>query len=68
MKKLAGLALLAEASQPVLADQGVEGMSTTTATFLLRGARDMSLRTAGAKGTMSIRVRSAYGAVGGEAV
>lgn len=48
VEEFAGLALFAEAPQPMLTDEGVEWMSTAAATVLLRGVGDMSFRAAGA--------------------
>lgn len=66
VQELAGLALLAQAAQPVLADQRVERMTTA---FLLRArGGDVAFGTACAHGTVAVAVGFTYGAVGGEAV
>lgn len=48
VEKFAGLALFAEAPQPMLADERVEWMSAAAATVLLCGVGDMTFRAAGA--------------------
>lgn len=65
VKELAGLALLAQAPKPMLADQRVERMPAAAAAILLGGVGDMAFRAAGAEGAVAIGICSTYRAIGG---
>lgn len=69
VQELARLALLAESTKPVLANERVEGM--TTAVLLSAaavGCRDVPFRAARAQRAVAVIVGFAYWSVGGQAV
>lgn len=69
MQELAGLALLAQAPQPMLADERVEGVAEATVLLCSAiGGGDVSVGAAGSEGAVAIGVGPAYWTVGGEAV
>lgn len=67
MQELAALSLLTQATQPVLADERVEGVSAVLLAAAV-GDGDVALRAAGSEGTVAVDVGFTYWAIGGEAV
>lgn len=67
VQEFAALALLTQATQPVLADKRIERVSTVLFAAAV-GHGDMALRAAGSEGAVAVDVGFAYWAVGGEAV
>lgn len=69
VQELAGLTLLAESSEPVLANERVEGMATAVLLSTAAvGCRNVSFRAARAQRAVAVIVGFAYRSVGGQAV
>lgn len=67
VQELAALALLTQATQPVLADERVEGVSTILLAAAVGGG-DVALRAAGSQGAVTVDVGFTCGAIGRKAV
>lgn len=64
VQELAALSLFAQATQPVLADERVEGVSAVLLAAAV-GNGDVALRATGSKRTVAVDVGLAYWAIGG---
>lgn len=67
VQELAALSLLTQATQPVLADERVEGVPAVLLAAAV-GDGDVALRAPGSEGTMAVDVGFTYWAIGGKAV